>query len=289
MKVISDLSEYNITEMEKDVNRDISLPVPMDYAFDVIESLETQTQIRRIRDIVHKHITKSDRISQEEFISTFISQQDQDFMKKIMKITAFIAATQEHKFTHHGSCFKQKKLTGCKFLMCRYKYPKQPTPQSHIGSTDNPPDPDDFELYYKRPPGSNYVNKFPLCILPLTKSNIDVNYLDMKTAHYAVKYVAKVQDFIDSEAVVEKFNASIARAYRNCTLAEANNPDMTLHQKGARKLYSFAYHYSNYQEVSVTLAAYSMLRDSIPMICSHDVAILILISGLRAVHNQDQV
>jgi hypothetical protein len=210
-------------------------------------------------------------------------------MKTIMKITAFIAATQEHKFTHHGSCFKKQKLTGCKFLMCRYKYPKDPAKKSHIGSIDDPPDPDDYELHYKRPPGSNYVNKFPLCLLPLTKSNIDVNYLDMKTAHYAVKYVAKVQELIDSQAVVEKFNSSIARAYYNCAVAEADNPTMTLEQKGARKLYSFAYHYSNYQELSVTLAAYSMLRDSIPMICSHDLAILLLISGLRAVNNQDQV
>jgi hypothetical protein len=111
----------------------------------------------------------------------------------------------------------------------------------------------------------------------------------MQSCYYAVKYATKVQGPIDSEAVVTKFRDSIARSFKSRDAAEQKDPLMTPEQRGACKLYSLAWHFSNFQEVSSTMAAYCLLRNGLPMIASHDITSLVLISGINALKNDEQV
>jgi hypothetical protein len=55
------------------------------------------------------------------------------YIKAAAKRTLALVSVLEHKFGHHGSCFKKGKIQGCRHIYCRYSYPKERQAWTYIG------------------------------------------------------------------------------------------------------------------------------------------------------------
>jgi hypothetical protein len=55
------------------------------------------------------------------------------YIKDAAKRTLAIVSVLEHKYCHHGSCFKKGKMQGCKHIYCRYNYPRDRQAWTYIG------------------------------------------------------------------------------------------------------------------------------------------------------------
>jgi Helitron helicase-like domain at N-terminus len=211
-------------------------------------------------------------------------------VRQMMVYTCAIVQTQEHKFAHHGSCFKKGLQTGCKHLYCRYAFPK-PSQCSTIvlrsGATTEDVASDEVSL--RRPLGSEYLNGYMIPVLALTKANADCTVLRNKNVSYCTKYTTKAQDTVDSCAVVNKYIASIKKSFENRQKVEEANPSLTDDLLARGRLFSLTWQYTNMQEIANTMASLYILRNAPPMYQSHECVPLILSSGLSMLDGKTEV
>jgi hypothetical protein len=230
-----------------------------------------------------------------------------DMLRSIIVYTQAITTTHEHKYEHHGSCSKKGVQPGCKFAYCRYGYPKTPHFNTTIGTTSSgaadstyndgssckeQPEilNDNDELIIKRLLGCEYINPYVPDIFSLTKSNADVTVLRGKNVGYCTKYTAKVQDTVDSVAIVDKFLSAMKKSIINRELIENNEGNnKSAEEKGRCRMFSMMWHYTNMHEIANTMAAFYVLRNAPPMYQSHEVTSLILVSALNTADGKDQV
>jgi hypothetical protein len=208
-------------------------------------------------------------------------------VRQIMVYTCAIVQTQEHKFAHHGSCFKKGLQTGCKHLYCRYAFPKasQCITIVRSGATEIASD----EVSLRRPLGSEYLNGYLIPVLALTKANADCTVLRNKNVSYCTKYTTKAQDTVDSCALVNKYIASMKKSFENRQKIEAANPSLTDDLVARGRLFSLTWQYTNMQEIANTMASLYILRNAPPMYQSHECVPLILSSGLSMIDGKTEV
>ena len=174
-----------------------------------------------------------------------LSEELKEHIRATIDMTHAIKLSQEHKFKHHGSCFKRNnKKHRCKGLkVCRYDLPNlernTKTIMGFLGSKDafNAND-GDKEPHLKRAVGCEYLTPFNNQLFALTRSNHDVAFLRGRSIMYCVKYTAKPQETADSAAVVDRLVAGFERALERKEKLEEENPEWTDFQRGSSRLHS---------------------------------------------------
>jgi hypothetical protein len=220
-----------------------------------------------------------------ETYKTGLSEREAMYIRQMMVYSCAVVQTQEHKFSHHGSCFKKGLQTGCKHLYCRYALPKSSQNSTTVGSSADVSD----EVLLRRPLGSEYLNGYMVPVLALTKSNADCTVLRNKNVSYCTKYTTKVQDTVDSCAVVNKYIACMKKSFENRQKFEAANPNLTEDIVARGRLFSLTWQYTNMQEIANTMASLYILRNAPPMYQSHISVPLILSSGLSVIDGRTEV
>jgi hypothetical protein len=111
-----------------------------------------------------------------------------------------------------------------------------------------------------------------------------------KNLAYAIKYAAKVQQDIDSEALFKTFKDNIKRSFlRNQMRESVPGYDKTDRQKGNSRLFSLLHHFTNMQEIASTMASLYILRQSQPLYESHTVVSLNLNNALAQIDGGEQI
>ena len=155
-----------------------------------------------------------------------------------MIFSTAIVLVAEHKYQHHKSCFS-------KGICCRYFIPHQPCNCTSIGGVDTADEYIDDKIYFQRSVGCEYINAYNIVMFLLTKSNCDFSLLRTHNGDYSIKYVAKCQDAIDSEAVITRFHAGLVRSFEKRAAIESGSDNIDLQKRGISKLFSILYHYMN--------------------------------------------
>jgi hypothetical protein len=297
--ILLQLSSYTQSDMKKDVRQVLSrpevLPIP--------ENLP-QEELSAIKSAVKSYILdkrEANQNSPEEpftFDNTLTEPQKQ-YIKDTLQYSGAVRASFEHKYEHHGSCFKKGKEHGCRFCYCRYSYPHDVQECTRVGCEakkhdddedyDSDDDDADDQLRMKRTIGCEYIN--PRCdtLFLMTLSNSDVKVILGRPNVYSTKYTTKGQDRVDTNVVLDKFSAMITRSFKKRALVEEEHPEMDDKTKAQGRMLSFLYHYTSLHEIANTMAIFYVLTNSMPFFQSHDYTNLMLVSGIATANNVQQV
>jgi hypothetical protein len=174
-------------------------------------------------------------------------------------LTIALHSKQSHKWNHHSSCFKKGIRKGMRCCICRYGKPSPPTKFTFVNEFGN--------IEIQSTIGSEYLNAYSPLIFSFLHSNSDVKVLMDMFVEYAVKYVQKPQNTIDSRSLVN----ALSRSYERQAIRLQTNPDLDEMSRGTALIRSFLYNLSNLQEVPSTMAALFAIRNKPPMYMSHSV------------------
>jgi hypothetical protein len=244
-----------------------------------------KTLSREHMDIVVAEILRFIAYRKGGRIGDFTWSQHDDILRKDVQRAAIysicVLTVQEHKFEHHLSCFKKGRLQGCRFKYCRYCYPRDHKENTSVSRNS---------MEIKRLPSCAYINAYSDVLFSLCKSNCDISLMRSLNLGYAIKYAAKVQQDIDSEALFKTFKDNIKRSFMRNQMRESvpgyNKSDRA---KGDSRLFSLLYHFTNMQEIASTMAALYLLRQSQPMYESHMVVSLNLNNALAQIDGGEQI
>jgi hypothetical protein len=223
-----------------------------------------------------------------------LTQELKEHIRVTIEVSYAIKLLQEHKFGHHGSCFKRNnKKHRCKGLkVCRYDFPNLlrnyktimgfPGSKNAFGANDG-----DMELHLKRAVGCEYLTPFNDQLFALTRSNHDVAFLRGRSIMYCVKYPTKPQETADSAAVVDRLVAGFECALERKKSIEAENPEWTDFQRGSSRLHSLLYQLTSVHEVASTMASFYVYRNEMAFYESHPEASLVLASALPVARSEE--
>jgi hypothetical protein len=120
--------EFSTTSkrLEEEMKIAMAAPRPLPYLKDRTpeELYNTQTEILRY--------IKTTAAGKLLFKCT-LKDDLKSYILDAIKRTLAITSVHEHKFAHHASCFKKGKQHGCKYMFCRYDFPKEVAPFTAIG------------------------------------------------------------------------------------------------------------------------------------------------------------
>jgi hypothetical protein len=223
-----------------------------------------------------------------------LTQELKEHIRVTIEVSYAIKLLQEHKFGHHGSCFKRNnKKHRCKGLkVCRYDFPNLlrnyktimgfPGSKNAFGANDG-----DMELHLKRAVGCEYLTPFNDQLFALTRSNHDVAFLRGRSIMYCVKYPTKPQETADSAAVVDRLVAGFECALERKKSIEAENPEWTDFQRGSSRLHSLLYQLTSVHEIASTMASFYVYRNEMAFYESHPEASLVLASALPVARSEE--
>ena len=262
-----------------EANRAIASPLPMIIPGKCSDE-NMKSIITNIKDLINCRNTKVS----ENYEST-LNEYLRGHIKEVIIFSTAIVLTYEHKYKHHGSCFK-------KGVVCRYWVPHELYYCTIIGSNDVEDVEDDYKddkVNLQRCIGCEYMNAYSDVLFMLTKSNCDISVLRSHNGDYSIKYVAKPQDTVDSTAVVHRFHKGLIKSFEKRYAVESANTDLDVIQKGKSRLYSLIWHYTNMIEICTTMACCYILRNTYAMQQSHKVSNLLLTCGLVVMNNDDEL
>jgi hypothetical protein len=118
-------SSTTTKELEEEMKKSMSAPRPLPSLKEL-----SLTEINNIHTQILKYINTP--AAEKNIFTCTLEMYIRTHILEAIKRTMAIVSVHEHKYGHHSSCFKKGKQQGCKYMFCRYDYPREVAPSTGI-------------------------------------------------------------------------------------------------------------------------------------------------------------